>query len=169
MSNTVHIEGFLATDPELRYTPSGNPVVNLLIFDHHTKWNPETRRTEKVINRDGTEDQAKFSISAWGEFAENITNSLRKGDAVVVEGSVHDRSYKREDGTVVSTSDIRATLVALNLRFMKVTGSEKSYTPRGEQWGASAPRQQQAARPPQQQAPQQQAPQSTLADDEPPF
>ena len=73
----IMIVGNLRKDPELRYTPSGDPVTSFSVAVNR-KWK----------NSDGTpgEEVTWFQVSAWGNLAETCNQYLSKGRQVFIEG-----------------------------------------------------------------------------------
>ena len=87
MFNNVVLVGRMATDPELKYTPSGVAVGTFRL----------------AVNRpfpdQKGEKQADFlDIVAWRQQAEFAANYLGKGRLVLVEGRIQVRSYDAQDG-----------------------------------------------------------------------
>ena len=89
------ITGRLGTDPEMRYTDGGTPVVNVSIAHN---WLHRDERLVKWIR-----------ISIWGELAEKAMTALHKGDLVKVSGTVTFRTWTRQDGTNVEEVELRAS------------------------------------------------------------
>ena len=91
MLNRVILIGRLATDPELKYTPSGIAVTQFrLAVD---------RPMSSEARASGQEKQADFiSIVAWRQSAEFAANYLNKGRLVAVEGRLQVREYQTQDG-----------------------------------------------------------------------
>jgi single-strand DNA-binding protein len=79
MYQKVVIVGNLGTDPELRYTPTGDAVCSFSVATNR-RWS----------GRDGqpAEETTWFRVSAWGKQAENCNNYLSKGRQVMIEGSL---------------------------------------------------------------------------------
>lgn len=103
--NRVILLGNLARDPELKYTPSGQPV---------TKFTIAVNRT--YTSRDGAQvDEVDFiPIVVWGKQAESCSQYLTKGRAVLVEGRLRVRSYETQDGQRRRTFEV----VALRVQFI---------------------------------------------------
>ena len=78
------IKGRLGSDPEMRYTKGGPPVVNLSVAHN---WLYHDERLVKWIR-----------CSVWGELAETANTTLQKGDLVQISGTVSFRTWTREDG-----------------------------------------------------------------------
>ncbi len=88
MYNRVVLIGRLATDPELRYIPSGQPVARFRIaVDRPVRRNGE--------NGNGTDF---FTVVAWRALAEQVGKHLIRGRLVLVEGRIQTRDYKDRDG-----------------------------------------------------------------------
>ncbi|KPJ49138.1 hypothetical protein AMJ40_06195 [candidate division TA06 bacterium DG_26] len=100
--NRVIITGRITRDPELRYTPNGTAVINMGLAssrrfkDSSGEWNEATTFLDTV---------------AFGELAERCGEFLRKGSAVLVEGSLQSRSWESEAGQKRSKVELRAMRV----------------------------------------------------------
>ena len=81
--NKVQLIGFLGADPELRYTPGGQPVVDLSIA---------TNRIYKDSNGNRVTNTDWHRVSVWGNAAENAAQYLKKGRQVYVEGRLKNSS-----------------------------------------------------------------------------
>ncbi|HEU5002576.1 MAG TPA: single-stranded DNA-binding protein [Actinomycetota bacterium] len=116
--NNVSIAGNLTRDPELRYTPQGQAVANFSLAVNRSYFN---RAGERVEATDFV------NANAWGKLAENVAESLRKGNHVVVSGRLQSRQYETEDHSKRTAIDIQAEEVAASLRFatVKVTPSAR--------------------------------------------
>ncbi|HEX6875774.1 MAG TPA: single-stranded DNA-binding protein [Nocardioidaceae bacterium] len=60
-------------------------------------------------------DTTWYSVSAWRSLADNIRDSVKKGDAVIVHGKLRTDAWKREDGQVSSTLLVEASFVGHDL------------------------------------------------------
>jgi single-strand DNA-binding protein len=76
----------LTRDPELRFTAEGKPVAGLAIAVTPRRYDAGTRQWV-----DGSPTYVDLNV--WGEQAEHVADSLRKGDRVVVQGRWTTRSY----------------------------------------------------------------------------
>lgn len=115
-SNIVTVIGNLTEDPELRFTPNGTPVLTIRVA-----------QTRKYNTKDGQQREETLFINAnvWREMAENVAESVRKGDRVIVIGSIKTRSYENQSGATVYVTEIEADEIAPSLRWAKAR-SEKS-------------------------------------------
>lgn len=87
--NRLTIIGRLGKDPEMRYTPGGDPVTSFSVAVGN-KW----------VGRDGTphDDTEWFRVEAWGKLAEIINTNATKGAEVFVEGKFRSREYTDKEG-----------------------------------------------------------------------
>jgi single-strand DNA-binding protein len=89
--NRVILIGRLASDPEMKYTPSGIAVTQFRLAVN--------RPMSAEARQNGQEKQADFiSIVAWRQSAEYAANYLGKGRLVAVEGRLQVREYQTQDG-----------------------------------------------------------------------
>ncbi|QJC37157.1 single-stranded DNA-binding protein [Enterobacteriaceae endosymbiont of Donacia thalassina] len=88
--NKVIIIGFLGKDPEIRYMPNGNPVVNIIVA---TSNNWKDKNTGE--NKEKTE---WHRIVIFGKLAEISNEYLKKGSQVYIEGSLQTRKWKNQNG-----------------------------------------------------------------------
>ena len=82
--NSIHIEGNLVRDPELRFTSTGRPVARITIAYN-------TRRLDGDTWVDGK--ASFFDVVCWGTLGENVVASLHKGERVLVEGRLDQSSW----------------------------------------------------------------------------
>lgn len=77
MFQTIILIGNLGKEPEMRYTPSGQPVVTFSVA---------TNRSYKGAEGQPVKETTWFRVTAWGKQAESCNQYLRKGSKVLVEG-----------------------------------------------------------------------------------
>lgn len=87
--NKVMLIGNLGKDPEMKYTPSGQPVTTFSLAVSRS-W-----RTPEGENRDETE---WFRVVAWQKLAEVCNEYLRKGSKVYLEGRLQTRKWQDQQG-----------------------------------------------------------------------
>ncbi len=97
--NKVILIGHLGDNPELRYTPSGDPVANFRIA---------TNRTWK--DRDGNQQEKTewHRIVVWRKLAEICSQYLKKGSHVYIEGRLETRTWEDQTGNKRYTTEILA-------------------------------------------------------------
>ena len=106
---TIIIVGHLGKDPEMRYSPSGQPVTN---------FNLAANRQYTDSSNQVVKETTWFKISVWGKAAENCNTYLHKGSLVLVEGRLvcdpetgGPRLYSRQDGTSGTAFEVSANTV----------------------------------------------------------
>lgn len=98
--NRVILAGNLVRDPEIRYLPSGLPVVNFSIAV-----NSRYRQNNEL-----KEEVSYFDIVVFGKTGENCAEYLSKGRPVLVEGRLRQRRWESE-GTRRSKIEVVAGIV----------------------------------------------------------
>lgn len=96
--NKVILVGNLGADPEMRYLPSGEAVVNLRLAT-----------TDTWKDKDGNKQEATewHRVSYFGRQAEVCGQYLKKGSQIYVEGSIRTRKYQDKDGQEKYATEIR--------------------------------------------------------------
>ena len=104
----VTITGNLTDDPELRFTPNGNPVANFRLAV-----------TARVKDGDTWKDgeTSFFRVNVWRQLAEHVAESLTKGDRAVVIGRLKSRSWETPEGDKRSVVEVEADEVGPSLRW----------------------------------------------------
>jgi len=87
--NKVMIIGNVGTEPEMRFTPNGNPV---------TSFRVATNRVYTTPNGERKQETEWFTVVAWNRLAENCNQFLTKGQRVYAEGRLHTRTWEGQDG-----------------------------------------------------------------------
>lgn len=87
--NKVIIIGNLGSEPEMRFTPNGNPVTSFSVATNRVFKTPEGERKEET---------EWFNIVTWGRLAENCNQFLTKGQRVYAEGRMRTRTWESQDG-----------------------------------------------------------------------
>ncbi|MDP2743670.1 MAG: single-stranded DNA-binding protein [Dehalococcoidia bacterium] len=100
--NRVMIIGNVGTDPEMRFTPNGNPVTSFSVATNRTYNTPEGGKKEET---------EWFSVVAWNKLAENCNQFLGKGRLVYVEGRLRTRSWEGQDGQKHYRTEVIASQV----------------------------------------------------------
>ena len=99
--NRVLLIGNLTRDPELRYIPSGTPVVS---------FGMAINTPIPKAGGDSKEEVCFVRVVVWGKQAESCKQYLTKGRLVFVEGRLIYRSWEQE-GKTRSTLEVRADRV----------------------------------------------------------
>lgn len=107
--NTITVVGNLTRDPEIRYTSGGKGVANLDIAVNRKWMNRQTNEWE--------ERTSFFKVVVFGEMADHCSESLQKGNRVLVTGRLEQRSWETEKGEKRNSVEIVADEVAPSLRY----------------------------------------------------
>lgn len=105
---TITIVGNLVADPELRFTPSGQPVANFRIAS-----TPRFYDKDSGEWRDG--DGLFLTCNVWRQPAENVAESLVRGSRVIVVGRLKQRQYEK-DGEKRTVYEVEVDDVGPSLR-----------------------------------------------------
>ena len=107
---TITIIGNLTGDPELRFTPSGAAVANFTVAS--------TPRTFDRNSNEWKDGETLFMrCSVWREVAENVAESLHKGNRVIVTGRLKSRSYETKEGEKRTVIELDVDEVGPSLRY----------------------------------------------------
>jgi single-strand DNA-binding protein len=112
----VMIIGNLGSDPEMRYTPTNRAVTQFNVAVNQSTKNQQTG--------EWVEETDWFRVSVWGDRAERMAESLRKGNKVFVEGRFKTREFEGRDGQKRTSLEITAdSIVNLERRVRDEEGS----------------------------------------------
>jgi len=100
--NKVMLIGNVGTDPEMRFTPNGNPVTSFRIA---------TNRVYTASDGERRKETEWFTIVAWQKLAESCNQSLTKGQRVYVEGRLRTSTWEGQDGQKRSRVEVVADRV----------------------------------------------------------
>lgn len=100
--NKVLLIGNVGTDPEMRFTPNGNPVTSFRIA---------TNRVYTTSEGEKRQETEWFTIVTWRKLAESCNQFLTKGQRVYVEGSLRTRIWEGQDGQKRSRVEVVANRV----------------------------------------------------------
>ena len=105
----ITIAGNLVDDPELRFTPAGQPVARFRVAS-------TPRFLDKSTNewRDG--DSLFLTCNVWRQAAENVAESLTRGMRVIVSGRLRQRSYETKEGEKRTVYEVEVDDVGPSLR-----------------------------------------------------
>ena len=116
MYHTLVLVGNVGRDPEMRYTPSGQPV---------TSFSVATNRQYTANSGETVKETIWFRVTTWGKQAEVCNQYLKKGSKVLVEGRLTPdgatggpRVWTAQDGTPRASFEVTASTV----RFLSTRG-----------------------------------------------
>ncbi len=108
--NKVMIIGHLGQDPEIRYTPTGLPVVNFSVATDEAYVDKEGKRQERV---------EWHRVVVIGKPALTCHEYLRKGRQVFAEGRLRTREWESN-----GTNGRRTEIVASRVQFLGAPPSD---------------------------------------------
>ncbi len=97
--NSITFDGRLTADAELRYTPSGEPVLSF--------------RVASDIGFGERKTTNWFSCQVWGKRGESLKNYLAKGQQVTVYGQLTLREWQDKEGIKRLSPDVRVSELTL--------------------------------------------------------
>ena len=111
--NKVMLIGNVGKDPEMRFTPNGNPVTSFSVATNRAFNTPEGEKKQETD---------WFTVVAWNKLAEQCNQFLNKGKLVYVEGRLRSRSWDGTDGQ----KHYRTEVIASRVTFLDRAGAASS-------------------------------------------
>ena len=118
--NKVMIIGNVGSDPEMRFTPNGNPVTSFRVATNRVYTTPEGERKQETD---------WFTVVTWNKLAEQCNQFLSKGRLVYVEGRLHNRSWEGQDGQ----KRFRTEIIANRVTFLDRQAASSLSDDKGEE------------------------------------
>lgn len=135
----VTMEGKVAAEPELRFGQSGTAICRLRLVANDRRRNEHTGEWEDT-------DTLWMDVTCFKQLAENVVESITKGDLVVVTGKIRTEEWEdRETGQKRSKVALIADTVAASLQFRVLPHAGATHAarspqrPPGEQMGRPEP------------------------------
>ena len=102
--NRVMLLGNLGADPELRFTQSGQAVLNMRLAT-----------TESYLDRNKVRQERTdwHNVVLWGKRGEALAKFLTKGTTIFVEGGLRTSSYDDKEGNKRYKTEIHANNIIL--------------------------------------------------------
>ena len=125
--NKVILIGNLGADPETRYAPSGTAIANVRLATTDSR-----RDKESGEQIDRTE---WHNVVFFSRLAEIVSEYLRKGSQVYVEGRLQTRKWQDRDGNDRYSTEI----VADNMQMLGGRGGAGASAPPADRGGSSRP------------------------------
>jgi single-strand DNA-binding protein len=107
MSAPITLTGRLVADPELKFGATGIAILKARVV---------TSGRKKTDSGWEDVDTTWWTVTAWRQLAENVAESLSKGDEVIVVGKVKQREYETAEGEKRSITEVTADAIGPNLR-----------------------------------------------------
>jgi single-strand DNA-binding protein len=125
--NKVILAGNLTRDPELRYTPSGRAV---------TRFTLAVNRTYSTETGEKKEEVSFIDIDAWGKQAETLSQYMKKGRPLLVEGRLKQDTWE-DKNTKQKQSKLKVVLESFS--FIDSRGADASAGEAPRARGSSQP------------------------------
>lgn len=122
------IVGNVSDEPRLNFTANGSAVINFTVA--------ETKRYMDRSTGEWKDGDTLFQrCYAWKNAgAENIAESIGKGDRVMVTGELKQRSYTTDDGNKRQVTELEVTEIGPTLKYAQ---AKPTKNPRGNAGNAS--------------------------------
>jgi single-strand DNA-binding protein len=104
----ISVSGYVATQPKSGWTRDGTRTVFMRLG-----WTP--RRIDKATGEWTDQPSSFVSVICYRKVAENAALCLRRGDPVVVKGSLRVREYGEENGPKRTTVEVIADTIGHDL------------------------------------------------------
>jgi single-strand DNA-binding protein len=106
----VTVVGNLTSDPELRFTPSGAAVSNFTVASTPRSFDKQSQEW-----KDG--DALFMRCNAWRQLAENVAESFVRGDRVIAQGYLKQRSFETKEGEKRTVVELDVQEVGPSVKF----------------------------------------------------
>jgi len=111
VTTSCTIVGNITADPDLRFTTSGQAVANFTVAS-----------TARVYDREAgvwkdAENTTFLRCAAWRSVAQNVAETLHKGDRVLVAGRLIQNSYETKEGDKRTSYDLEVDEIGASLRY----------------------------------------------------
>lgn len=103
MNNNIIINGRIGKEPELRFSQSGNAVLELSVVDTYGK--------------DENKKSTWHNVVIFGKLAENTAASVSRLDNVIVVGRLEQDEYTKKDGSKAKSVRLIADEVGVSCRW----------------------------------------------------
>jgi single-strand DNA-binding protein len=124
MSVPVTIVGNLTADVELKFTPQGKAVAKFSVATAERFKTPEGVWDSK--------NTTFWNIIVWDKQAENVADSIGKGDEVILQGKAYTTSWEdKTTGEKRSRIEVTATKVAVSLNRVSAKLTKVAYNSGG--------------------------------------
>ena len=136
----INAVGNLARDPELRFTPSGAAVANFTLA-----CTPRFLDKASCEWKDG--ETTWLNCNIWRTAAENLANSLKRGDRVMIQGRLRQRSYETKEGEKRTATEVEVDEIGPSMKFHPATVNrpdrsggqqeQRGSAPQDDPWGSA--------------------------------
>lgn len=125
-TNVIVLFGRLTRDPVLSYTPTQTAVMDVGLASNRIWKGKDGQKQEKVLFVD---------LRCFGRMAENINQYFKKGDPILISGSLEFDQWTAQDGTKRS----RHRVVVTGFQFLPNGNGNQQSQRQGNGGGQQAP------------------------------
>jgi len=122
----IKVKGRVGNDPELKFVTQQQ----LALATFNLAYTPRTRKGQEWVEG----ETMWFRVALFGNKAEAIVDAVKKGDEVLVIGSLKQSTYQAKDGSQKTSIDITASEVALVPRLQKTARDKVAPARDNEEW-----------------------------------
>jgi single-strand DNA-binding protein len=116
------MEGRVVADPELRFAQSGTAICRMRLVAADRRLNKQTDEWEDA-------DTLWMDVTCFKQLAENVVESVVKGDLVIVTGKIRTEEWEdRDSGAKRSKVALIADTVSASLQFRVIPHGEARRT-----------------------------------------
>lgn len=108
--NQVLVTGNVTRDPELKLAGSTSLLSFGIAVNH-----------SKKVGDEWVDEPNFFDVVTFGDLAENASESINKGDRVIISGRLSYRAWETQDGDKRSKVEILANNIAHDLSYATTT------------------------------------------------
>jgi single-strand DNA-binding protein len=131
----ICIIGTLTKDPEQKFYDSGSASTRITVVTNARKFDNKTNQWVKQAGK-------FWDAQAWNQgkalMADNVANTLKKGDTVIVYGELETREYETAAGEKRRADQIRIEGIGKDLRWHQAYANEVPATAAADQsWGGN--------------------------------
>jgi single-strand DNA-binding protein len=120
---TISFTGNVAFEPKVRVTPLGAHVLDIRVAT-----------TPRIRKGDEWEDGGTlwYDVVCWNRLADNVADSVQKGDSVTVSGKLYNRVWERVDpatGEVTKVDKLTVDAISIGLDLARWPAAVKRPVP----------------------------------------
>lgn len=125
MSAQILIKGRVGKDLDIKFTQAGLAYVAFSVV---------TNSRKKVNNEWVDADTSWWDCKAFGGYAEAIVDDIRKGDLVIINGSIKQSVWVDKQGNKKSSYEVLVDSIAKQVVQKKYHGQPRQKNPELTQW-----------------------------------
>lgn len=114
---TVTLVGVVSDKPELQVTQTGKSLLKIRM--------KTSRSTKNASGEWEQKDATYWTVTAWGELAENAAEAFDEGDVIMALGTISQREWEGRDGAKRVSVELNAQHLGKSLAASKVIRESK--------------------------------------------